>query len=433
MYMSSEIMPERQDPEAVFEVRRQTVANYIDGLKGHDARNAQYVGSRILEEGEGASLAKTVVIVPVAAHQEASRIEPAMDEYAKQDTEEPFSIVLGLNHPADAMTTVDAINSFAEVEKAKTKHPQLDIRAVHIPYEDCVIGTIRRDLWNGVAIASQETGNFDSGAEVIGINHDIDVDFLSARYISSVQRRYAALDRRSLLLEQSPVSDSRSKHSFSFDHPNISRAVLWSDFVYRKSSVGFEAGKIIPMTFYAGNGGIQRGAQTHEVGLLTMRSTKPQKVIAGTSMETSPRRYIARMNEHGYAIWEDSSSFTATDECRERPSHEYPDISLSRMNEIVQNSLTEHANLLINRNFRAIETEGLLVQNEFEGALGDAHTGLSEEYIKAEFAHRKKLAGFVLNRLFNNQELNDTFEREYSRFLSARIDANALVHGRARA
>jgi hypothetical protein len=117
-----------------------------------------------------------VVIVPVAALQEAKSVPVAIAEYAKQDTNDPFTVVLGLNCPTDKRDSGKVQDTIAAVELAKETYPDLDIRSVFVEYQEPVIGRIRHDLWNGVAAAVIEMPpNTQFGSHTIGVNHDIDL------------------------------------------------------------------------------------------------------------------------------------------------------------------------------------------------------------------------------------------------------------------
>lgn len=317
-----------------FAKRRQLMENYLGQLPSGD----QEISKAMAEDLNNFDrpLANTVVIIPVAAHQEAANVRHTVSEYARQRDCEPFTVVLGLNAPAEMLNIESVAATEQAVNDAIVEHPDLDIRYTIDYYGEPVIGEIRRDLWNAVLYAAQQTGNIRDGSEIIGINHDIDLVKLASTYISRVQKLYAKRDARHLVTPVSPPRGSYTKHAFSPEHPNISAAVFWNDFYYRLNDSAYEAGIIIPMSLYANQGGFKREAVTHEVGGLTSNSGRTAKLLKGTYMETSPRRYIWRMNDHGYNIWS-TDSFSATDECR--TSNQHPDITQKRKLDIVRQSL----------------------------------------------------------------------------------------------
>lgn len=264
------------------------------------------------------------VLIPVAAHQEAGRIAHSMSEYATQEGADPFTIFLLLNVPsgADDVATAACIS---EVENAKFRHPNLDIRYSILEYKVPVIGEIRKDLWDGAVCAALRDGIYDTpDGEFIGVNHDIDTDDIGRHYMRNIQHHYQKkqhqLSHAGLPEDLLQPQLTQVKHSYPFDtHPNIARAILWTDFKCRRASPNgsYEEGLVIPFTQYAHRKGFDREAKTYETKALLPASYAPrQRGIAGTPMNTSPRRYIERFAKHGYEkLWTDDS-FTATDACR---------------------------------------------------------------------------------------------------------------------
>lgn len=334
------IAPAEFSREFAFEERHNVAQNYVDQLSDYEATTAEAIADDLLQNR--GPLANTVVIIPVAAGQEADNILHTVSEYADQQRCEPFTVVLGLNVPSDNTSSSEVHRTIVNTEVAKKIYSSLDIRTTFMIYDQPVIGAIRRDLWNGVTAASLRTGNFLDG-EVIGINHDIDLGRLATGYIGNVQKYYNFRDGRHIVTPVSPPRGSMTKHAYSPKHPNTSRAVFWNDFYYRKLDAAYEAGLIIPLSFYTTHGGFDANARTHEVGGLTAKALRRPSLLAGTYMETSPRRYLARIDQHGYDIWS-PDSFTAEDPCRERA--DFPDISKERQLEIVEASISTYAGTL---------------------------------------------------------------------------------------
>jgi hypothetical protein len=389
-------------PEEAVEQRRQTINHYIDTLSEGEFDMARSIADDLMEDAE--PLAETAVIIPVAAHQEAHNIAHAVSEYARQEPRSDFTVVLGLNIPMSALGTEEVADTLEEVDKAKADHPELDLRSTFVTYDDPVIGEVRRDLWNGVAIAVADGGTLDAAKEIIGINHDIDLVMLARTCIAKVQERYARRDQRHILSTISPISGTRVKHDFSHDHPNISRAVQWSDFVYRQTGEAVEAGLVIPFSNYTALGGFDRTSRTYEVAGFAEKSLVGAHVLRGTNTITSLRRYIANMQEYGYGIWS-PETFTAHDECREPLDN--PDITVKRQHEIVSDSLIYHSKLLM---------QGAADQAEKESRWQTGAKNYAEvrSRIRSQIEKTAKVSAFVLDRTVSSEKLNKRFERYFS-------------------
>lgn len=278
------------------------------------------------------------VLIPVAAHQEASRIEHAMGEYAAQEGADPFTIFLLLNYPYDADEAAVA-QSFAAVKRARQTYPSLDIRVAQSSYEVPIIGEVRKDLWDSVMRLALADGLYDrSGGEFIGINHDIDTERISPHYIRNIQRYYRQLQEqqaaKGLTEDPLPARFTQVKHAYPFaTYPNIARAIFWSDFSTRQSYRNgiYEEGLVLPMSWYARRGGFNPRHASYETRGLAPES---REGIPGTGMDTSSRRFIERLGEHGIqGIWSEGT-FTSTDACRD-PQRMAVDISTKRLEEII--------------------------------------------------------------------------------------------------
>ncbi|MBC7708334.1 hypothetical protein H7Y63_03855 [Polaromonas sp.] len=397
------IESQRQDN---FVERTLIMDHYLADLPEGDLDQASAMAESLLSSGK--PLANTVVIIPVAAHQEAANVAHTIDEYAKQQDCEPFTVVLGLNAPWDQNGNEAIAATEGAVNNAMAAHPNLDIRFTSVFYDEPVIGEIRRDLWNGVLLASQRTGNYDDGTEIIGINHDIDLIRLSPNYVKKVQQAYGRRDRRHIITPVSPSRGSLTKHAYSAEHPIISRTVFWNDYCCRRTGVVFEAGIIVPMSMYAQHGGFDPSAKTHEVAGYTDRSPQRTRLLPGTHMETSLRRYVARIDAHGYRIWS-TDSFTANDECRQRQN--YPDITRNRQAEIVRSTLPYYAGSLASKALRQ-SRDDYLVSLPFDAPLPSANELAIAYFVKA--IKIKNQASGILSRVVQSEALAEDFCRLFA-------------------
>lgn len=326
--------------------KKEILTSYLqEKTEGSSCRIAEHI------KNPERRLARTGVLIPIAAHQEAERILPAMAEYAGQDGANSFSIILLLNYPTGAdQAHVDA--SLAAVQQAKHDYPQLDIRYATAAYDAPVIGKIRKDLWDATAQVALTDGLYDTPTgEFIGINHDIDTESIGRHYIRNIQTHYHELAHTQAIpvpgRRQNTVLPSRYtqvKHRYPFEtHPNIARALLWTDLSHRQffSGGGYEEGMVIPLSLYAEKGGFNPNKITHE----TEPFTPPDyQGILGTPMETSPRRYISRLGEVGAGdIWTDDS-FGATNECRDQTVN-FRDITTTELEDYIFATLEDNLDL----------------------------------------------------------------------------------------
>ncbi|MFI5212445.1 MAG: hypothetical protein ACHQTE_00605 [Candidatus Saccharimonadales bacterium] len=313
--------------------RREIVYNYMDNLSTEDIHDANAIRTQITNPDM--PLSQYQVIIPVAAHQEAAQIPVALEQYAHQMTDQPFSIILGLNSPSAEQFNPTIADSMKTIDDAKQSYPHLDIRAAMTFYNQPRIGTIRRNLWNAALLASSDEGAYTNVSdEVIGMNHDIDTISITPRYIQRVQQHYQKRQRTFTAHGMNaplPAQTSVVKHAFSPDHPVISAGAYWTDFYTRSAGGWYEEGVIAPMSHYARSGGFTRDASTYETRPLAQDLPK-KHVITGTTMQTSPRRYIERLQYGFDAIWT-NDSFGDNDSCRTVATR--PDMTLEQLEAVM--------------------------------------------------------------------------------------------------
>ena len=375
--------------------------------------NAKRIAAELTQKRD---LEPTVVIIPVAAHQEAGLIHHTLSQYAAQRDNVPFSIVLGLNTPTNDPSPETTQATVTAVSKATDEFPNLSVHTTFSTYDTPIIGGVRRDIWNGVLAASRPSW-LSRHQEVIGINHDIDLEYLSPHYIAQIQRYYGIADmNRAYRLLDLPGQTheptfTMAKHARSPQHPNISDGVFWIDFCNRAAKSSFEAATVVPFSFYAAAGGFRPEHITYESQSL-MRGVR-WPLIPGAHIATSPRRYIERFAEHGYkGIWSDDS-FSATDTCR-NPQDIIPDISRNHLGDNIAASLYN-------------QIDGHLLIPAINDALwqyeSDAHRrGIQRELTRDELApvllatvtKRLCLSRAVLDRVIALPHLTEHFENLYA-------------------
>lgn len=345
-------------------------------------------------------LARTVVPIPVAAHQEASNIEHSLGLYARQKTKRPFTVVLYLNAP-EYVSSKSVGPTFDALKRSKDLFPSLDFRYTDLEqFEDPIIGKIRKNIWDAVLLLGYHEKIYDDpDADIIGINHDIDTVSMSPRYVQRVDSYYDHLQtsrKKNLLMTRSPFPPTQTviKHAMDPERPNLSKALFWYELSRRQlgSLALTDEGTVIPMSYYADNNGFDPKARLSEAIELVREGARVK--IPLTNMETSSRRYADRLHVVDYkSIWTEDT-FGAEDNCRINPSN---DISAQRLHELLLNSLPQ----LIPHFF-------LLIADEFwlkNRLLGNAEI---EKIIDIPLRKKRRLALAALDRIDDTGRLSFT-------------------------
>lgn len=322
-------------PDFSSPTRREIVHAYMEQLNERDLSQAQHIADDI--ERTPTPLANHLVLIPVAAHQEKLQIIPAIEQYAQQQSNQSFSIILGLNSPVTESANPEIDATLAQIQYAKQRHPHVDIRTSMSYYDKPTIGMIRRDLWNGTLLASMDQGAYTQDeTEIIGINHDIDTISMSPRYIGRIQDHYDRRERahRNAGIQSAPHSPRSTliKHAPSAAFPIISKGVYWDDFYHREMNSAYEAGMVFPLSYYADKDGFDPDAKTHEVGSIFPREIQQHRIL-GTNMQTSPRRYIDRL-KYGYGKLWTEDSFGPDDQCR-LPTIPSTDMTINELEAVI--------------------------------------------------------------------------------------------------
>jgi len=355
---------------------KQFVDEFIQEWSLEDIKVADTIAEQLIERQP---LPKTVVIIPVAAHAETGNIVHALEQYANQDTTQPFSVHLHMNWPKDFRDSASVRESFAEITRAKKLFPHLDIRVSEMEYgNEPTIGAIRRSAWNGTLFKLYQQNDYE---EAIGINNDIDVVKLSPSYIGNVQAFYSNYYQQEIREIGAPTAATVVKHAIDKKYPNSSKAVFWKDFSSRMYKGSYEAGMVVPMTSYALADGFDSSAATHETSRFINHSLGPLPMIPGTGLITSSRRHYDRLHENDYeTIWTEES-FGATDDCR--TAEEFTDIS----NEEMIRKVSEDATLF-GADYIAYALYWHLTQEEEDALISDDEA--IREAMDAEITRRIK-------------------------------------------
>lgn len=395
--------------------RKQIVENYLADINGFEQESANYLAAQLQDSDK--PLADTVVLIPIAAHQEYGNIENAMDQYATQQPRRPFSILLYPNAPYDSDAgAVD--KTVSEIEKAKKKHPHLDIRSSAPElYDTPTIGTIRRTLWNAALLLAHFEGRFDDPtSDVIGLNHDIDVVRMTPRYIGRVQGKVDKTQQNRAKLGMSysvsPPHSTFVKHAHDPVRPNSAKATFWHDFAYwqLRPRGAFDAGLVLPFSYYAAKNGAVAEAKTNEMSSLLNNQTF--YVIPGTVLETSPRRFSERLPQlndlDGRSIWTEDS-FGANDVCRTQ--EDVSDISRLHLESLVDNSLDSSIDLFFDstiRKFVGDKVSYSLLPSTYEPSAGELIDKLErKKNLAATVLERVMELPYVASRVRKNYDTSD--------------------------
>lgn len=380
--------------------RHAVAETYYGSLGRHERLVASRISKQITSTGP---LADTVVVIPVAAHQEAAQIDHTMAQYAAQKTDAPFSVVLGLNCPRDKQYHPDTQATLNEVDAAMQCYPGLDIRTSFRAYKKPIIGQIRRDLWNGVLASAIENEQLGHDRTVIGLNQDIDLEQLWPGSLHAIQSSYASLASYNAFM---PVTGMYMRHGISPDHPNIARSLSWHDFTVRQTGGTFDAALAVPLEMYAFAGGFNETS----LGEVFGRLKGPQYLHRGAYATTSPRRYLERIHRDGMHVW-GHGKFSANDAYRVRD--DFPDISEARAHQLMRNSLPQAAasigSYVITGVLDALNQIRVSDPDMYELAV---IKGAFLEYIYEKTITRKQLAGSrALTLLSGSNELADIFTK----------------------
>lgn len=386
--------------------RKDRVEHYLGSLPAGDHDGDSFVADNFCDSSK--PLASTLALIPVAAHQESRWIAPAMAEYAKQQTDEPFSICLFLNAPLEQMNARTVDETVAKVEVAKRQHPQLDIRSSLEFIDKPTIGFIRRRLWNAALMLAHYEGAYDDPThEVVALNQDIDTMKMSPRYIHRVQNHFHAqqlkYNRHNMHNVVTSPAATLTKHGQHPDYPNVGKLTFWHDLAARQFGERgyYEAGITVPLTHYADHKGFDASAVTYETGKIT--ESKPLTIIKSTTLETSPRRYIDRARNGLSRIWT-TESFSDTDSCRTDDLP--PDLSHGELEEIIYDGLDgdiEHMAWRALRTDYLCDDKTILTDEDIEVA--------ANKYIKLS-RRSMTLTDFALRRVVGSPALADIANSE---------------------
>jgi len=286
---------------------------------------------------------ETIVHIPVAADQEQKNIYHTLSQYALQQGNTPFAIVMNVNNRYDAdPTAVD--QTMSEITRAQKDFSHLDIRYFTAEYDDPIIGKIRRDLW-GATIQSYMNGQPSTDGEdvdVLGINNDADVQKLSPYYVHNIRTAYDARGS-----DKPAYLKAKAYHSRTAAHPNVNRVVAWYDQSIALQREGFEASMAIPWRTYCLNGGIDAKDATYEIGGLLWRAEDngmdSSVFVNNAHLVTSSRRFVRHLPDNTITdIWQ--NTFHDNPECRTEDGST-PDIdedrAQSRAREIMYMALVQ--------------------------------------------------------------------------------------------
>ena len=386
-------------------------------------KTGEYLADLIFEEQIGASdtaeqfqsdtpLGDVVALIPVAAHQEAPNVYRSLAQYARQDSLESFSVALLLNAPENADETQIAA-TIDEIERAKSDFPKLDVRYSEVLESD-TIGALRRRLWNAALLLARHEGRFaNPSAEVIGLNHDIDTHRIAQRYITNIrrhfQRRQKHMDNHGFHSEPMLPVSTLMKHAHDLERPNISDVVFWSEYSSRQARRGnvYEASLAIPFRYYIERGGFDAEATSYETrkfyeGILPVK-------IAGSFIETSPRRYIERLQAHPVsAVWT-KDSFGDSDTCRNNDP--VGDISESRKHELIADTIQSAVSSMIVGATLKLDDHSQKPENSY--LRNKTHYPLLTLLAAQILTQKRQQASAVLDRFVgspaNIQHLHDSF------------------------
>lgn len=363
-------------------------------------------------------LAKTVVAIPVAAHQEAGMVTRTLDLYSQQVGARPFSVCLLLNYPESEKANPVIGDTIQAVVSAQKQHADaLDIRSAMREYKDGQpIGAIRKDLWDAVGILAIEENMYKTPSdEVIIVNNDIDTESLSKHYIASIQRTYEMEQLRRDALNFS--SDLLLTHSTQVrhalrpkTHPKTSAGILWMDLLSRVGqdggvANGYEAGIVVPLATYARVGGFNPDDKTYETSVFFGHKHIVTRSIRNTALQTSPRRFLEKFPALGYDIWSDET-FGDQDACRRDSERSYRDATQTELDAAVMGTIENASEWYVAAGLKVANQ--ILARKEY-GVPEEEREALRESEYDHQVSVRLNLAKRALLSVVKNYELSELF------------------------
>lgn len=382
------------DLQAMRPSHKARVEQYLYDLPLDEQMTADDMASQIYDSRN--PLARTIVLIPVAAQQEASNITNAIYQYAKQDAMEKFSVLLYPNAPSDADHT-ETSQTLSLIRRSIGEN-DIDVRSFDLAANDnATIGQLRREMWNAALRLAYYEGAFDDNEshEVLGVNHDIDVVDMTPRYISRIQsyrdQRVRRFVSSGLSYADMTPRGTVMSHAYNVDYPCASQVVRWYYFSLAQiPDTSYEASLVIPFVHYAKYGGFSPEASTYETETMIPEGGAVRK-IPGTIIKTSPRRFVDRLHEGGLdKVWA-GDTFGNSDLCRNEQFLE--DISYARKEEVVIDTLESHELPLV------LQKASMSLARQCSAYAGTAtYVDRIQQQLEANLKVRIDLAATVLRR-----------------------------------
>lgn len=212
----------------------------VQELIGNRSRGSKYIHP------------EEMALVPVAAHEDGPKVEHALNLYADQQDAPDFEVALSLNWPARA--SVVAVRQTVEIVRDfQHDNPDLPLTFFTMAYPPGTpIGRLRRDLWVGsLAYRYSSEGNparAHEDRDVALVNHDIDPEWLSPRYL---RRKLEVMRQPGIRAVRSPIQYARDPA-----RPNMNGLFAWQELPIKLELMYSEANAAVSMrnTYLAANG-----------------------------------------------------------------------------------------------------------------------------------------------------------------------------------
>lgn len=197
---------------------------------------------------------KAYVIVPVAAGQEDDHLLQLLSRYSRQTMpSNEWALLLYVNSVGEEQVHESLIKTLRTLQPAQTLFPELPLRIAWLSYRSSPqISLIRGDAWQ---VAMKDIEEHAINADVIGISHDADSDYISPDYVARMQEEADKNPLKDLLtcrLGWTLIGNEKSD-------PNriISYWDHISEFARRQRGTidAFDANTAIRMSTYAAVGG----------------------------------------------------------------------------------------------------------------------------------------------------------------------------------
>lgn len=177
------------DPNAVLDQYAE-IGGYLERL---DDDYRKEVESLAAQAGEMGANNRLSICIPVAGHQEGTKIYESLKNYTYQ-TADPnsFEICLLVNHPDKDLSgkKIEPDQTLAEIERFRRDYPNFNVKVMYqiLPRDKAKIGLVRKLLSDSVLLRQHARG--EKAEDLIMVSNDADNLGIDPRYVDNFISRF---------------------------------------------------------------------------------------------------------------------------------------------------------------------------------------------------------------------------------------------------